>query len=188
MGRRGEEIRRAGRLTRAARVAFVAAALVAGPARADFDGRVGGVADGDSLTVLVARRQVRVRLAGIDAPERHQPYGRRSRESLSELVYRRQVTVVERGTDGYGRTLGRVVVDGRDVNAEQVRRGMAWVYARFAHDPALDALEADARQARRGLWADASPVPPWRWREAHPRPPGAASPATHPSSFPSSSP
>lgn len=123
------------------------------------------VHDGDTITVLSAGRDIRVRLAGIDAPERGQPFRNASRNALEAQVAGREVRVVERGRDGYGRVLGRVYAGPVDVNAEQVRAGFAWVFRRFEQDPALLALEAEAKIARRGLWRDLKPVPPWVWRE-----------------------
>lgn len=132
-------------------------------------GRVVAIADGDTLTVLTeARQQVRGRLAGIDTPERAQPYGSRARQELSELAFGKQARVAVHDTDRYGRTVGRVHAEGRDVNAEMVRRGVAWVYRRYSSDATLLALEAEARESRRGLWAlpEAERVPPWEWRAA----------------------
>lgn len=131
---------------------------------ADIEGQVVGVADGDTLTVLHEREQIRVRLAEIDAPEKAQPFGQRSRESLAELCFQRPVRVEEKGRDRYGRTIGRVWCAGIDANAEQVRRGMAWIYDRYATDQALYPLQAGARSEHRGLWIDTHPVPPWDWR------------------------
>lgn len=142
--------------------------VAAAHARADFCGRVVSVHDGDTVTVLAAGVERRVRLVGIDAPERGQPYGSASRRGLAARVGGRVVTVIERGADAYGRTLGRVLVAGSDVNAAQVRDGFAWVYRRFENDPALIAQEAEAKAAARGLWRDPEPVPPWVWRERHP--------------------
>ena len=147
--------------------AFAAAMCATIPAYA-FTGRVVGIADGDTLTVMHEQRPVRVRLFGIDAPEHGQPFASRARESLSELAHGRDADVDERGRDTYGRVLGRVRVAGVDVNAEQVRRGYAWVFRRYTRDPVLLALEDDARAARRGLWRDAAPVAPWTWRVDHP--------------------
>ena len=153
-------------------VALAAAALIASgqPTSAEsITGHVVGVADGDTLTVLTAeKRQVRVRLAGIDAPERRQPYGTRARQALSALALGRAARVEVEDIDRYGRAVGRVRVGGRDVNAEMVRRGAAWVYTRYNRDPSLVPLEAEARAVRRGLWAlpEAERVPPWEWRAA----------------------
>jgi endonuclease YncB( thermonuclease family) len=116
------------------------------------------------LTVLVGGQQIRVRLVEIDAPERKQAFGARSRQSLSDLCGRKTATVKWSEMDRYGRVLGRVFCGGIDANAEQVRRGMAWVYDRYVKDRSLYALQDEAKVARRGLWADKSPVPPWEWR------------------------
>jgi endonuclease YncB( thermonuclease family) len=134
---------------------------------AELLGQVVGVHDGDTLTLLTSEhRQVRVRLYGIDAPESRQPYGTRAQQELSALAFRQKVRVVVEDTDRYGRTVGRVWAGALDVNAELVRRGAAWVYPQYNRDPALPRLEAEARQAQRGLWAlNASErQQPWTWR------------------------
>jgi micrococcal nuclease len=143
----------------------IAALLVAGAAGAEITGRVIAVHDGDTISVLAVGRPLRVRLASIDAPERGQPFANASRHALESRVAGRDVVVVERGRDGYGRVLGRVYADGVDVNAEQVRSGYAWVFRRFRPDAQLVALEAEAKAARRGLWRDPRAVAPWVWRE-----------------------
>jgi endonuclease YncB( thermonuclease family) len=122
-------------------------ALLAGPAAAGaIVGKVVSVQDGDTLTVLVDRRQVRVRLTDIDAPERKQAFGTRSRQSLSEICAGKDAQIADQGKDRYGRTLGRVICAGVDSNAEQVRRGMAWVFVRYApKDSPLYQLERAAR-------------------------------------------
>lgn len=134
------------------------------PVHADVVGRVVSVADGDTVTVLVGREQVKVRLVEIDAPERAQAFGNRSKESLSDMCFGKDAQVAEKGMDRYGRTLGRVSCDQVDVNAEQVRRGMAWVYDKYVTDHSLYRLQDDARVAKRGLWTDPNPMPPWEWR------------------------
>lgn len=133
----------------------------------ELSGRVVSISDGDTLTVLKGgREQVKVRLSDIDTPEGGQPYGSRARAELSELAFGRDVRVAVRDTDRYGRTVGRVFVGSFDVNAEMVRRGAAWVYRQYSSDAALLALEAEAKAAKKGLWAlpDAERVPPWEWR------------------------
>jgi endonuclease YncB( thermonuclease family) len=130
-----------------------------------------GIADGDTITVLDEQRgQHKVRLAGIDAPEKRQDFGNRSKQSLSELAYRNQVIVQTAKTDRYGRRVGKVIVNGLDVNLEQVRRGMAWHYKAYAHEQGAtdrqayaDAEDA-ARAAGAGLWALPRPMPPWEFR------------------------
>ncbi len=133
----------------------------------ELHGRVVGIGDGDTLTLLTGtREEVRVRLAGIDTPERGQPFGDRARRALSDLAFGRQVRVVVADTDRYGRTVGRVFAGGLDVNADLVRSGAAWVFRRYSDDPELLRLEAEARAARRGLWGlpEAQRIPPWEWR------------------------
>ncbi len=131
-------------------------------------GRVVGVTDGDTVRVLVndpTPKEVRVRLHGIDAPERNQAFGTRARQELSSLVFGKTVRLQKVDTDRYGRTVARLVVDGRDVNAEMVRRGFAWWYERYApDDPVLKAAQREARAGKLGLWRDARPVPPWEFR------------------------
>lgn len=155
------------------------AALAASPSRADFTGRVVSVADGDTLTVRDGARDVHVRLWGIDAPERSQPWSKRSREALVALASHREVQVLERGKDDYGRTLARVRVDGADVAEAQLRDGWAWVFLRYTNDATFVALEAEARAARRGLWASRDPEPPWRYRERMRAKAGAAAAVVH---------
>lgn len=146
---------------------LVLVTLAAAPCavRADFVGRVVKVSDGDTVTVLVERKQIKVRLDAIDAPELKQAFGRHSRQSLAELCAARTARVVEKGLDRYGRTVGSIFCDGVDANAEQVRRGMAWVFVRYApRNSPLYGLQGEARGSRRGLWADPSPMAPWDWR------------------------
>ena len=154
-------------MPRAARALCLAVVLAAATtsARADFTGRVVRVSDGDSLTVLVEQKQVKVRLDAIDAPELKQPFGKHSQRSLAELCAARTARVVEKGRDRYGRTVGSIFCDGVDANAEQVRRGMAWVFERYApRNSPLYGLQGEARGTRRGLWVDPAPMAPWDWR------------------------
>lgn len=139
--------------------------LVPDLALADFTGPVVKVQDGDTLTVLVHQRQVKIRLESIDAPESKQPFGKRSQQSLAQLCAAKTATVHETGKDRYGRTLGWVTCDNLDASSEQVRRGMAWVFVRYAaHNSPLYGFEATARNEHLGLWADPHPTPPWDWR------------------------
>lgn len=158
--------------------AFAAVLLVVSSGTfADFTGPVVAIVDGDTLDVLVDSRPVRVRLAQIDAPERTQAYGTRSRQALSSLVFRKTVTVVEAGPDRYGRILGTVYLPGSlpgvidagftNVNGLMVGEGMAWAYRQYVTDPSLIQLEAKARAAHRGLWADPAPVEPWLFRRGN---------------------
>ncbi len=146
-------------------VILLAVAFASQWAHADFSGRVVKVQDGDTLTVLVDRAQVRVRLDSIDAPELAQPYGRRARQSLADLCAAKEALVAEHGKDRYGRIIGRVSCAGIPANAEQVRRGMAWVHLRYLPlGSPLYEFEANARLRRVGLWRGKEPVPPWEWK------------------------
>lgn len=128
-------------------------------------GRVVGVADGDTITVLdVENRQIKVRLAEIDAPEKAQPFGAKSKRSLSDLCFGKTAKLKPLTVDRYGRTVARVFCAGVDANAEQVRRGLAWVYDRYVTDHSLYVLQEAARSERLGLWYDGSHMPPWEWR------------------------
>jgi len=144
---------------------WLLAFLPAFAAAATLHGKVVHIADGDTLTVLVDHEQVKIRLAEIDAPESHQDYGQRAKQALGTLVFDREVVVDDEGKDRYGRTIGRVHLGLLDVNAEMVRTGYAWVYVNYARDQSLYALEREAREARRGLWASDVRVPPWEWRK-----------------------
>jgi endonuclease YncB( thermonuclease family) len=130
--------------------------------------RVVSVHDGDTLTVLIERRQLKVRLTDIDAPELRQPFGARSKQSLSDLCFGKIAAIDVRGHDRYKRALAQVTCEGRDANAEQVRRGFAWTYTRYAPaDSPLYAMQNEARSAHRGLWSDPAAVAPWQWRRNH---------------------
>ncbi|HEU0233689.1 MAG TPA: thermonuclease family protein [Gallionella sp.] len=137
------------------------------PART-FSGKVIAVLDGDTLLVLRNNRPVKVRLAEIDAPEKMQTFGETSRRSLSDMVLGKQVKVSGQAVDKYGRMVAHLGLNGLDVNAEQIRRGMAWEYSHFHGNQVLVALQEEAKQVPRGLWALSNPTPPWEWRKLHP--------------------
>lgn len=149
-------------------ISLITVCIASFPAFADVIAcRVVGISDGDTLTALCQNnQQLKVRLAEIDAPEKAQPFGQVSKKSLSDLCFGRQVEITTQGVDRYGRSIGRVSCDGTDANAEQVRRGLAWVYDKYVTDRTLYPIQNEARQERRGLWSDKSPVPPWEWRKA----------------------
>ncbi len=136
-------------------------ALASGP----FSGRVVGVADGDTLTVLAASTQHKVRLAEIDAPEKKQAFGERAKQSLSALCFNAEAEVTPATTDRYGRTVGRVRCGGVDASLYQVSNGLAWAYTKYLTDPAIATAERAARDSGAGLWADAEPVAPWLYRK-----------------------
>lgn len=148
------------------RLAIAIFAAACAPAHADFEGKVIAIVDGDTLDVLVDNHPVRVRLANVDAPEKKQPFGTRARQALSALAFGEVAKVEEVGKDRYGRTIGNVQAKGQNVNREIVAEGFTWAYRKYLHDRSLLDVEASARQARRGLWADAEPTPPWEWLAA----------------------
>jgi len=144
-----------------------------GIASSQFSGRVISIADGDTITVLTAdNRQVKIRLYGIDCPESRQAFGNRARQTTSDAVSGKEVTVQPIETDKHGRTVGIVSISG-DYNLDTllVREGMAWVYPQFCKREKvckpLRELEKTAKSEKRGLWADKEPIPPWEWRRAH---------------------
>lgn len=135
----------------------------------ELTGQVIKVNDGDTLTLRIAgQRPVKVRLAGIDAPEYDQPYGKTARRALAAIVSGRTVRVNARSRDDYGRIIGTVTLSGQDIEATLVERGAAWVYRRYNRNPRLMDLEAQAKAARRGLWAlpESQLMPPWEWRHS----------------------
>jgi len=127
-----------------------------------------GVADGDTLTarcdVPEGKATITVRLAEVDAPEKGQPFGTRSRQHLADTCHGKPATVRPQTTDRYGRTARRVECDGIDASVEQLRAGMAWVFDRYVTDRGLYEVQDAARNERRGLWADDAAVAPWEWR------------------------
>ncbi len=142
--------------------------LVLGAHAETFTAKVIVVMDGDTVMVLRDGKKVKIRLANIDAPEKAQAYGKQSRESLQEMVGRKQVQIDSRAMDQYGRTIGLISVEGIDVNREQVRRGMAWEYSHYHSDQTYIDLQSEAQRAHRGLWSQNNPQPPWLWRKSHP--------------------
>jgi endonuclease YncB( thermonuclease family) len=136
-----------------------------------FEGRVVGVEDGDTITILdSSNANHRIRLLGIDAPEKGQAFGSRSGEYLSQLVFSKVVTIEWSKHDRYGRIVGKVILGSQDICLEQIRTGMAWHYKYYQDDQTPDdrQLYADAENAARatksGLWIDPDPIPPWDFR------------------------
>lgn len=162
--------------------AFPHEAVSRSPVR--LEGRTVRVHDGDTIHILAAGRRIKVRLHAIDAPELGQPFGRKSREALAAMIAAKYVRVDVRGRDVFGRTIGTVWILQRmslpdrpatgfareiNVNEEMIRRGWAWCFRKYTHgQPDLFRrymrLEREAREGRRGLWADPKPLPPWKWR------------------------
>ena len=160
-------------------ILLLATAAYAQPADTTPPCLVVGVSDGDTITARCgaagAFKQVKVRLAEIDAPEKEQPFGTRAKLSLSALCFGALATIQPEKQDRYGRTVARVECRGQDASAEQLRRGMAWWYVAYGRDRELQAIEREARAAQAGLWREAEPTPPWEWRRKlrQPAPPPA---------------
>jgi len=153
-------------IRRTAAVAVLAACLTAAAAEQLPEvWRVVSVHDGDTITCIDAgNTQRKVRLHGIDAPELGQPYSRASRDRLAALARGKAATVHRHGRDRYGREIASVEVEGDDLAHRLVIEGLAWHYRRYSRDAGLAAAEAEARAARRGLWAEPAPVAPWDYR------------------------
>ncbi len=138
-----------------------------------IEGRVIGVSDGDTITVLDSTKtRHKIRLAGIDAPESKQAFGQVSKRHLSDLVFDRDVVLDCGKTDKYRRQVCVVMVDGMDANLSQVKTGMAWWYRKYQREQTerqrvdYEAAESAAKAGRIGLWQDVEPAPPWEWRKA----------------------
>ncbi len=138
-----------------------------------LNGKVVAIADGDTLTILDgANAQHKIRLAGIDAPEKKQAFGTKSREALAAKVFGKAVRIDVIDVDRYRREVGRIYVGDRFINLEMVRDGFAWRYVRYDKPGEFTAAESEARKHRRGLWADPHPVAPWEFRRQKRQPTG----------------
>jgi len=128
-----------------------------------------GVYDGDTITLLVktaeGKRQAKIRLDAIDAPEIGQPFGNRSKQTLSGIVFGKDCQVESMGQDRYGRTIGKINVDSKSVNLAMLEAGMARHFTKYDQTPQFAAAEKAAREAGAGLWADKHAIPPWEWRK-----------------------
>lgn len=134
---------------------------------ATIQGKVIKVLDGDTIDVLYQSQPQRIRLNGIDAPEKGQAFGQKAKQFVFDIAAQKIVTVEVTDTDRYGRSIGDVTLpDGRSLNREIVKAGYAWWYRKYSKDVSLGELEEEARSARRGLWQDKEPQPPWEWRAA----------------------
>ena len=136
---------------------------------ADIIGKVVGVIDGDTINILQylnngRKKLYKVKLSNIDAPEIHQPFGKKSKKMLSNLIYNKWVHLESFEKDLYGRYLGTVYFDNKNINHEQVKNGMAWVYRKYCKDRVYYELEKQARDNFRGIWSQPNPIPPWKYR------------------------
>lgn len=150
------------------RIALCLALLLPLAAQAQQSCLVVGITDGDTLKARCGApgsyQQVIVRISEIDAPEKTQPFGQKSKQSLSDLCFQALAVITSTKTDRYGRTVARVECNGKDVALHQVQAGMAWWYVKYGTDQSVQAAEQQARRTRAGLWADAAPVAPWEYR------------------------
>ena len=152
----------------------------------EYRGKVVGISDGDTFTLLTSdKQQIKVRLAEIDTPEKSQPFGTKAQQALSNLIFSKDVFVVEEDTDRYGRLVGDVYVGGIHVNRQMVKDGMAWVYRQYLKDKTLLQDEQEAREERRGLWSlpGTEQVPPWEWRKGNRAASGKQEPAENKPEF-----
>jgi len=130
--------------------------------------KVISISDGDTFTILEGKKNIRIRLDAIDAPEKGMPYAKASKKFLSGLCFGQMVRVKAVTTDRYGRTVARVVLpDGRDVSTEMIRAGYAWHYKKYSSDPILSKLESKAKINKVGLWQDHNAMAPWEVRKMH---------------------
>ncbi len=154
------------------RILYVACCLLASAVHAEtYSGRVVAIADGDTLTVLDdSRRKHKIRLAGIDAPEKRQPFGERSKQHLSDLVFGKDIEADCVKVDRNKREVCKVIISGVDANLAQIRAGMAWWYRAYAKEQSksdqhlYSAAEKEARDNQRGMWREAGAIAPWDWR------------------------
>ena len=128
--------------------------------------KVIGIKDGDTIEILTsAKKTITIRLNGIDAPEKNQAYGQKSKENLSKLIFGKQVKIYSFGNDRYGRLLADIYLDSINVNYCQVENGFAWHFKKYSKDEYLAQLENRARAQKLGLWQDKNPMPPWDFRK-----------------------
>src|SRR5579859_2002605 len=144
--------------------AFAVQAQDNDPPKPEFSGKVVGIADGDTVTVLIEKTQHRIRLQHIDAPESHQDYGKKSKQALADKVFGKEVTIKWTNRDKYKRILGVIYFGDRNVNLEMVKEGWAWHYVHFSKDRDYAKAEKEAKENKAGLWAGKDPIPPWEFR------------------------
>lgn len=146
---------------------FILSGAAEASARNEYHGSVVGIHDGDTITLLTEQKStLKIRLAEIDAPETGQPYGKKSKERLSALIFNKPVKVISTEKDRYGRTIGYVYLDDQDINKEMLQQGAAWVYTKYSKTPAYKQAEKEAKEKAIGIWApnETQPIPPWDWR------------------------
>lgn len=129
-------------------------------------GQAVGISDGDTFRLLMEGKEtVRVRLHGVDAPEKGQDYGTQAKQMLSDLIFSKKVDVIRKNKDRYGRIVGVVYIDGLNVNEVLLSNGLVWHYTDYDKNEEWAALQSEARNNKRGLWSKRNPTPPWQWRK-----------------------
>ena len=123
------------------------------------------VVDGDTIQAEAKGKEIKIRLVEIDAPEMNQPFGRQSKNFLNRLLYEKDVTLISKGEDRYGRTLGEIYANGESANALMIKSGFAWVYDRYVKDSSLYQYQDQAKSENLGLWRAKDPIAPWMWRK-----------------------
>ena len=123
------------------------------------------VVDGDTIQAEAKGKEIKIRLVEIDAPEMNQPFGRQSKNFLNRLLYEKDVTLISKGEDRYGRTLGEIYANGESANALMIKSGFAWVYDRYVKDSSLYKYQDQAKAENLGLWRAKDPIAPWVWRK-----------------------
>ena len=131
----------------------------------EYHGKVVAIADGDTFTLLVDKTQIKIRLHGIDCPEKAQDYGNVAKQFLSDKIFGKFVTVQNRGKDRNGRIIGMVLINGHNVNEALIQAGLAWHYKTYDKNPIWDQMEDQAKKEKKGLWSGENPIPPWTWRQ-----------------------
>lgn len=132
---------------------------------AQLTGEVVSIADGDTFTLLtIGQQQIRIRLHGIDCPEKRQDFGTKAKQFLADMVFQKKVVVKTMDVDRYGRTIGIVTIDGINVNEALLKAGLAWHYKKYDQNPKWAEFENEARLAKRGLWSQANCIAPWDFR------------------------
>jgi micrococcal nuclease len=147
------------------RLCFIALLFVSYSVSAQLKGKVVSIADGDTFTLLVNNKQIKIRLHGIDCPEKSQDFGNVAKQFLSNSIFGKMISVKEMDIDRYGRTIGMVTIDNKNVNEELLKAGLAWHYKHYDKNPKWTKLEDDARREKKGLWIHPNPIPPWDYRK-----------------------
>lgn len=147
--------------------AFVFAALLPLPLQAEsFSGKVVGISDGDTITVLHENTPQKIRILGVDCPEKTQPFGTKAKDFAASIIFTETVYVDYDKRDRYGRILGNVFIGGESLTEKLLESGLCWHYVQYSQDEALQAIEDRARERKIGVWSMKDPVPPWEFRRA----------------------